>query len=318
MFEDVIKIYAKGDIVLNAKYQLADAYHKGGKFEEAIAIYKKIAQDYKDKPIAPLAQFQAGYSYLYNVNDPLHASEAFKVLGQEFQSSALANYAAIDIVPTLESRFRDFAFTLLIEGKYEKAKEAFMKAIGVNKNDAWAHGGLGSSYIQLGAPKQGLPETEAALGILSDEYTYSIYAFNLEVEGKINEAIDGYKKAIGKNKEYFTAHYNLGRLYEMQARYDEAINEYKETIRIAPDFPYAYANLAHSYWFKGDVLLSIEEYNKAIALRREFPEAHYNLGLIFRVLGREEEARVEFEEALKYAPNFKEAKEGIERLEQKY
>ncbi len=314
VFEDVINIYAKGDIVLNAKYQLADTYHKSGKFEEAIAIYKKIAQDYKDKPIAPLAQFQAGYSYLYNMNDPIQASDTFRSLSTDYGSSALANYAAVDLVPTLESRFRDYAFSLLIEGKYDKAREAFEKAIGINKNDAWAHSGLGSCFLRLGNLKESLLETDTGMNILADEYTYAAYAFCLEMEGKIDGAIESYKKSIIQNKNYLVAHYNLGRLYEMQARYDDAISEYKEAIRIDPKFPQAHANLAHAHWFKGDTAYSIEGYTAAIGLRPDFPEAHYNLGLIYKTLGKKMEAKKEFEEALKSAPDFKEAKEQFERI----
>ena len=36
-----------------------------------------------------------------------------------------------------------------------------------------------------------------------------------EMEGKMDAAIEEYKKAITKNKEYLVAHYNVGRLYEM-------------------------------------------------------------------------------------------------------
>ncbi len=317
VFEDVITAYAKGDIVLNAKYQLADSYHKSGKYEEAIAIYKKIAQDYKDKPIAPLAQFQAGYSYLYNVNDPAQASETFKTLNTEFSSSALSNYASMDLIPTLESRLRDFGFTLLVEGKYEKAKDSFIKAIEVNKNDAWSYAGLGNARMQLKEMKEGLFDTETSIKILSDEYTHSALAFNLEMAGKIDEAIEEYKKAIAQNKDYIVAHYNLGRLYEFKARYDDAINEYKEAIRIDPNFARSYGNLAHAYWFKGEIVLTIDEYQKALRLNPDYPEAHYNLGLIYKALGRNEEAKKEFEEALKLVPNFKEAKDNLAELEQK-
>ncbi len=313
VFEDVINIYAKGDIVLNAKYQLADTYHKSGKYEEAIAIYKKIAQDYKDKPIAPLAQFQAGYSYLYNLNDPLQASEAFKTLNTEFSSSTLARYTQLDLVPTLESRFRDFAFSLLAEGKYDKAAEAFTKAIEVNKNDAWSNAGRGNARVLL-KDLQGLSDTETSVAILPDEYTYSALAFNLEMDYKINEAMEGYKKAIAKNKDYIVAHYNLGRLFEIRATYDEAISEYKEAIRIDPKFPLAHGNLGHAYWLKGQTPLSIDEYRKALDLNPNYTEAHYNLGLIYKALGRRADARKEFEEALRITPNLKEAKDNLEAL----
>lgn len=313
VFEDVINIYAKGDIVLNAKYQLADTYHKGGRYEEAIAIYKKIAQDYKDKPIAPLAQFQAGYSYLYNLNDPMQASEAFKTLNTDFSSSALSRYSQLDLVPTLESRFRDFAFSLLMEGKYEKAKEAFTKAIEVIKNDAWSYSGRGNARILL-KDLEGLFDTQTGITMLPDEYTLSALAFSLEMEGKLNEAIEEYKKAVTKNKDYVVGHYNLGRLYEIQARYDDAINEYKEVIRIDPKFTLAHGNLGHAYWLKGQTPLSMGAYIKALELNPNYTEAHYNLGLIYKVLGRKAEARREFEEALRLAPNLKEAKDNLEAL----
>lgn len=314
VFDDVIKVYAKGDIVLNAKYQLADSYHKSGKFEEAIAIYKKIAQDYKDKPIAPLAQFQAGYSYLYNMDDPVQASNTFNTLTSEHQSSALAAYASMDLVPELETRFRDFAFTLLIEGKYDRSKEAFMKAVEVSKKDAWSYAGLGSARFQLNDLKQGFLDIETSVTIVSDEYTHAALGFGFEIEGKLSEAIEEYKKSIAINKDYLIAHYNIGRLYELMARYDDAINEYKEAIRINPDFPQAHGNLAHAYWFKGERALAIDEYKKALALNPKYPEAHYNLGLIFKALKRKEEAKREFEEVLKIAPNFKPAKDHLEQL----
>lgn len=313
VFEDVITIYAKGDIVLDAKYQLADTYHKSGKFEEAIAIYKKIAHDYKDKPIAPLAQFQAGYSYLYNLNDPLQAGEAFKTLNADFGSSTLASYAQLDLVPTLETRFRDFAFSLLIEGKYDKAKEAFTKAIEVNKNDAWSYAARGNARVLLKDP-QGLFDTKTGVEILRDEYTHSALAFNLEMEGKINEAIEEYKKAIAKNKDYIVAHYNLARLLEIQAKYDDAMNEYKEAIRIEPEFPLAHGNMGHAYWLKVQTLLSMEEYKKALDLNPNYAGTHYNWGLIYKSLGRKADARIEFEEAVRIEPNLKEAKEQLEGL----
>lgn len=316
VFEDVINIYAKGDIVLNAKYQLADTYHKSGRYEEAIAVYKKIAQDYKDKPIAPLAQFQAGYSYLYNLSDPVKASEAFKTLNAEFSSSALANYATVDIVPTLETRFRDFAFKLLTDGRYEEAKGVFIKATEVNKNDAWAFAGLGNTRAILKESSLGLLDTERSIAILPDEYTHSALAFNLEMEGRIKEAIEEYKKALAKNKDYLVAHYNLGRLYELEAKYDDAIKEYKEAIRIEPNFPAAHGNLGHTYWIKRENALSVEEYKKALDLNPNYIEAHYNLGLIYKTLGRYEEAKKEFEETLRIMPNFKEAKENLEMLQE--
>jgi len=314
VFEDVINIYAKGDIVLNAKYQLADAYHKGGKYEEAIKIYKKIAQDYKDKPIAPLAQFQAGYSYLYNMNDPIQASDAFKELNSEFKSSALASYASLDLVPSLESRFRDFAFSLLMEGKYDKAREAFVKAIEVNAKDAWAHGGLGSSHTKLGNIRDGVLETRTSIQILPDEYTYSALGFCLEMEGKAKDAIEAYKKAVEKNKNFMPARNNMGRLYEMEARYDEAIAEYKEVLRIDPNYSCGWNNLGHAYWIKGEALLAIEAFRKATDLKPSCVEAHYNLGLALNVLRREEEAIMELKAALKIMPDLKEARDELERI----
>ena len=63
-------------------------------------------------------------------------------------------------------------------------------------------------------------------------------------------------------------------------------------------------------------MLSIDEYKKALSLNPDYPEAHYNLGLIFKALGRKEDGKKEFEEALRIVPNFKEAKDNLEELQQ--
>ena len=55
-------------------------------------------------------------------------------------------------------------------------------------------------------------------------------------EGKFNQAILAYKKAIEIDSDFAEAHYNLGNAYYRQGQIDEAAIAYRNAIRIQPDF----------------------------------------------------------------------------------
>ena len=96
--------------------------------------------------------------------------------------------------------------------------------------------------------------------------------------------------------------HNLGAALQSEGRYDEAIAHYRRAVALRSDYAPAYNNLASSLRSKGQLRDAIATYEQALRLRPDYPEAHYNLGNALLDDGRRAEAVVHFQRALQSMP----------------
>ena len=66
----------------------------------------------------------------------------------------------------------------------------------------------------------------------------------LKRNGRVEEAIDNYKKAISLKPDYVQAYNNLGVLYKDNKKYENAIKMFTKAREIQPDHQNSYYNLA--------------------------------------------------------------------------
>ena len=102
----------------------------------------------------------------------------------------------------------------------------------------------------------------------------------LHKEGKFNEAVKSYKKAIDLKPDFPGVHYNLGIVLRKLGRLDEAAKSYKKAIDLKPDFCEAYYNLGNTLKNLGILDEAKKNYKKAIELKADYAVAHNNLGNI--------------------------------------
>jgi tetratricopeptide (TPR) repeat protein len=95
---------------------------------------------------------------------------------------------------------------------------------------------------------------------------------------------------------------NLGSALEADGRLDDAIEHYHRAIAFAPGFPPAYNNLATAQRAKGQITDAISTYQQALRLRSQYPEAEYNLGNALMDAGRTSDAVEHFQIALRTIP----------------
>jgi len=79
---------------------------------------------------------------------------------------------------------------------------------------------------------------------------------------------------------------------------DEAIELYKKGLEIKPDSKEAWYNLGVAYGKKGLIAKEVEAYKKALELDESYGNALFNLGLAFRDMGQKERALQVFERLL--------------------
>jgi tetratricopeptide (TPR) repeat protein len=155
-------------------------------------------------------------------------------------------------------------------------------------------------------------------------------------QGKADQAIDHYQRAIALRPDYAEAHYNLGRLLAEQGQLDDAIAHYKsaaainpadaetqnnlgvtlfgigraddaivhyqKALEIRPGYAEASCNLANALIAKGDFDGAIARYTACLAAIPDREEAQYNLASALLRKGRTDEAIVEYQKVLQMHP----------------
>ena len=66
----------------------------------------------------------------------------------------------------------------------------------------------------------------------------------LKRNGRVEEAIDNYKKAISLKSDYVQAYNNLGVLYKDNEQYEDAIKMFTKAKELQPDHQNSYYNLS--------------------------------------------------------------------------
>ena len=84
---------------------------------------------------------------------------------------------------------------------------------------------------------------------------------------------------------------------------DEAIEAYKKSISLKPDFALAHYNLGSTLQELGRLDEAEASFTKAIALKPNHAEAHYNLGNMLKELGRFDEAEASYTQAIALKPD---------------
>ncbi len=129
----------------------------------------------------------------------------------------------------------------------------------------------------------------------------------LKKQGRLEEAIDQYLKALRIESDYADAHSNLGAALSDQGKLKEAIAHYYEALRIKPDLAEAHNNLGYAIKRQGKLEEAIGHYLEALRIKPEFAAAHNNLGNALKTSGNIQGAIKHYAEALRINPDFAEA-----------
>jgi len=99
-----------------------------------------------------------------------------------------------------------------------------------------------------------------------------------------------------------TAHRNLGNVLMIQGRQDEALESYRRALGINADYPDVYNNVGNILTDKGRFEEACENYLKALQRAPTFVEAYINLGLACIAMGNKDDAVQCFRKALDVNP----------------
>ena len=170
-----------------------------------------------------------------------------------------------------------------------------------NKNDAAREAFERTVKLQASYPDT-LPDAWNNLGVIATR------------EGRIDEAIQHFQKALQLNPHSLPALDNLGNAYRLQKRWDEAHRVLERALEFAPEDPEANYSIGMIYAQSNDTAKAYEYLQRALKVRPVYPEALNNLGVLYLLTQRKDEAIASFEQCIRVAPAFDQAYLNLARV----
>jgi tetratricopeptide (TPR) repeat protein len=127
-------------------------------------------------------------------------------------------------------------------------------------------------------------------------------AVALQSDGRLDDAIDHYRRAIALQPTYAPAYNNLGAALHAKGRHDEAIASYQQALNLRPDFPLAHYNLANALNDAGRPGEAAGHFRIALQTIGGSADVHNNLGIALIGEGKAADAIAEFRTAVQLDP----------------
>ena len=124
----------------------------------------------------------------------------------------------------------------------------------------------------------------------------------LQAEGRLDESVDHYHRAITIAPTYSPAYNNLATAQRAKGQIAEAIGTYQQALRLRPDYPEVEYNLANALIDAGKPAEAADHFRIALQTIPASVDVHNNLGIALMGEGKRDEAIAEFREALRVDP----------------
>lgn len=197
---------------------------------------------------------------------------------------------------------------LVMLHQWQAAKENLEKAIALGIIEPQAHFELAKALNALGEHEQAKAEFEKYEDLKRNEELYaestmdSGEADDYMREGKLTEAIAGYRQAIANSPNTAMYHYKLSIALQRNGDIAGRQKELETTVRLDPKLPAAQAALGYLLSRQGDTAGAIEHFRAAVDAAPRWADAWIDLAAELAVSMRFSEARQAVAQALTLDP----------------
>ena len=141
-------------------------------------------------------------------------------------------------------------------------------------------------------PQQSSADVHRAILLANPENHDAHYNLGraLQTEGKLEDAISHYRRAIALSGGDASYHNNLGAALAAQGKLEEAIEQFDRAIEFDPSNAEARFNAGNALYSQDKVDEAIAQYRRAIELKADYAKAHNNLAVALKQSGHLEEA----------------------------
>jgi Flp pilus assembly protein TadD/peroxiredoxin len=218
-------------------------------------------------------------------------------------------FAGVANTYEFERNYLSYGSVFFQRGYYQQAEASFQLAAKADPMGAEARYGMGSVYLKqdkIREAKESFTEALKLTATYPDTLTNAWNNLGLIAtrEGKTEDAVGYFQKALRLNPEHFIARLNLGNAYRHEKRWDEARKELEKAVALKPEDPEANYSLGMVFAQADQTERAYELLRKALQYRPAYPEALNNLGVLYLRTGHTQEAVTRFEECIHLAPRF--------------
>jgi len=189
--------------------------------------------------------------------------------------------------------------------EYDKAIEAYQKAIEINPNNAWAYNNMGLCFYHKKEYDKAIEAYQKAIE-LDPNYAraYNNMGLCFYHKKEYDKAIEAYQKAIELDPNYAKAYNNMGLCFYHKKEYDKAIKAYQKAIELVPNYARAYRHMGIINAYKKEYDKAIEAYQKAIELDPNYALAYDNIGNSYYEKKEYDKAIEVYQKAIELDPNY--------------
>jgi len=175
------------------------------------------------------------------------------------------------------------AVQAIAERDWDKAKQAYLMALGLRGDLPDVHYGLATVYFQL---------------------------------RELTSAAHHFREVCRLDPQRAGAFVNLGAVLNLLQQYDDALAALRKAIQLDPQRVEAYYNLGLVCKRKGQADLAISAYREALRLNPRMADAHLNLANVYMEKQQPRQALKHYEEALKVRAGWDKALDGMEAAQE--
>ena len=184
------------------------------------------------------------------------------------------------------------------EGRVQAAEDCYRKALKVDPMSREAQHMLDS--LAGKTPHESLQLLGATLA--DDPETLTNRGNSFLIEGKIQAAIDCFRRVADLRPTSAQAYFHLGGAEERLGNFEAAGNSYRRALSLQPDSPELHCHLARILLQSGNLQAAAELYQRALALDPKRYEIYNDLGVVLTNLGNFGAALEAFRRSLRLNP----------------
>ena len=271
----------------------------------------------------------------------LHEEASRHIAQQQFDEAVAVCEQALKLQPRFLPTYSTLGLAKQLQGKLDEAKFWYTKALNLKPDWAEVHANLGTVYVQQQQWRDALQSYQTALHFKPNQaiiyqslYTvfinlnqpeeatnawyqalilepqsvapqdYIDFGKTLIEKGKLEPAIELYRKGVEIYPSLPQSHYGLAEALSRKQQWEEAIAAYNQAIILNPNSNLFYQGLADALVQQKNYEQAIANYQKAIELSPDFSWTYHQLGNALSEQERWEEATVAYYQGIGLNPKF--------------
>ena len=206
--------------------------------------------------------------------------------------------------PTLGQTFRQLAYLLAQQGRFEEAVEYFQYAIEILPPSADLWFASGTALMELKRYAKAVKNLQKATKFRPDDpQIFQALGVALSKAGRTEKAIIAYREAVTLKPGYAEAHLNLGIALNACGLEADALASLERAADLVPNEPRVHFNLGALRLRTGHWKEAIVSFQRAVQLKPDFTDAHESLMHALFVSGQMDSALSDFAPAIQKMPD---------------